>query len=330
MDAYFSKKKLLKVLFTVPFLITVLFIGEGLSKETYPERPVTVIVPWGAGGMTDSVTRAICKAVEKELGQSVIVENKAGGSGVIGLNYVLKSKPDGYTLVITTSSAYFMVPHTHGVPYTPKTDIVDIVPICKFDHGIAVRTDSPWKTYEDVLKYAKENPGKFTYSCAGVGVTQHIAMERISIKEGIKWTMVPFKSGAEAVTALLGGHTDATAQGSLELLPSINAGKLKLLLSLNDFRWKSVPDAPMILERGYDFYAWSFISVLGPKGLPEPIRQRLEDAFNKAKKDPSFVEVMNQFKIEASSMSGKEHGVFWRSKYDEMGKIVETLGLKGK
>ena len=142
--------------------------------------------------------------------------------------------------------------------------------------------------------------------------------------------MVPFKSGAEAVTACLGGHTDGVSQGSLEMLPHVNAGKLRFLLSLNDFRWKSVPNAPNILEKGYDFYAWSFISVLGPGGLPEPIRQKVEDAFDKAKKDPSFVAVMNQFKIEASTMSGKEHGLFWRSKYDEMGKLLETLGLTKK
>jgi tripartite-type tricarboxylate transporter receptor subunit TctC len=328
MYTYFSK--LLRIVPIVIFMVIGLWIYNGLSSETYPDRPVTMVVPWGAGGMTDSIARAICKAAEKELGQVIVVENKAGGSGVIGLNYVLNSKPDGYTLVMTTTSSYFMVPYTHGVPYKPLTDITDIVPICKFDFGLAVRSDSSWNTYEDVIKYAKNNPGKFTYATAGVGVTQHICLERIAIKEGIKWTMVPFKSGAEAVTACLGGHTDGVSQGSLELLPYINARKLRFLLSLNDFRWKSVPNVPNILEKGYDFYAWSFISVLGPKGLSEAIRQKVEDAFSKAKKDPSFVEIMNKFKIEASTMSGKEHASFWRSRYDEMGKVLDALGLKKK
>jgi tripartite-type tricarboxylate transporter receptor subunit TctC len=330
MHGYFLKGESLKVIFVVLLLLTPLFLETAVAKEVYPDRPITAVVPWGAGGMTDSVARAISKAAEKELGQTIIIENKAGASGVIGLNYVLKAKPDGYTVVITTSSAYFMVPHSHGVPFNPLTDVNDIVPICKFDHGLAVRSDSRWKTYEDVVKYAKENPNKFTYSCAGVGVTQHICMERMAIKEGIKWTMVPFKSGAEAVAAILGGHTDGTAQGSLEILPHINSGKVKLLLSLNDFRWKGAPEAPTILEKGYSFYAWSFISVLGPKGLPEPIKQKLEEAFTKARRAPSFVDVMNQFKIEASTMTGKEHAEFWRSRYAEMGKLIEDLGLKGK
>lgn len=330
MYGYFLKGKFVKVIFMVPLFLRLLFIEAAVAKEAYPDRPITVVVPWGAGGMTDAIARAICKASEKELGQTIIVENKAGASGVIGLNYVLKAKPDGYTLVITTSSAYFMVPHSHGVPFNSLTDVNDIVPICKFDLGFAVRSDARWKTYEDVVKYAKENPNKFTYSCAGVGVTQHICMERMAIKEGMKWTMVPFKSGAEAVAAILGGHTDGTAQGPLELLPYINSGKLKLLLSLNDSRWKGAPEAPSILEKGYNFYAWSFVSLLGPKGLPEPIKQKLEEAFTKAKKDPSFVDVMNQFKIEASTMTGKQHAEFWRSRYAEMGNLIETLGLKGK
>lgn len=330
MYTYFSKTMLLKTMSMVIFSITALFIGNGLSKEIYPDKPITVVVPYGAGGMTDAVARPICKAAEKELGQPILVENKPGAAGVIGMNYVLKSKPDGYTLVITTSSCYFLVPHSRDVPFNSLTDVTDIAVISKFQHGLAVRSDSRWNTYEDVIKYAKENPGKFTYACAGIGVTQNICLERIALKEGIKWTSVPFKSGAESVTACLGGHTDAVSEGPTDLLPHIRGGKLKLLLSLNDFRWPGAPNVPNILEKGYNFYAWSFISLLGPKGLPEPIRQKLEDAFNKAKRDPSFIKVMDQFGVEASPMSGKEHGEFWRSRYDEMGKVVEALGLKGK
>lgn len=328
MYAYFLKKNCL--IFMLVFLITALFIGPGSSKADYPDRSITVVVPWGAGGMTDSVTRAICPVAEKHLGQSIIVENKSGASGVIGMNYVLKSKPDGYTLTINTSSAYFSVPQHRSVPFNSKEDITDICPIAKFNHGLAVRTDSPWKTYEEVIDYAKNNPGKFIYACAGIGVTQHIVMERIAKKEGIKWTNVPFKSGSEAVTACLGGHTKGVTQGSLEVVPYIRSGDLRLLLSLNDTRWPSVPDVPCMPEKGYDFYGWSFITLLGPKGLPEPIIQKLESAFKKAKKDPSFIKVLEKFGVEVLDMSGKEHGKFWRARYDGWGKLLKDLGLFGK
>lgn len=330
MHAQLPKKGLLRILLIVPFLIIVLLSGRGFSAEIYPDRPITIVCPWGVGGMTDLTTRAISIPAEKEFGQPIIVENKAGAGGVIGLNSALKSKPDGYTLVLTTSSSYLLIPHMREVPYNPITDITDIAPIVQFDFGLAVRSESPWKSYEDVIKYARENPGKFTYSTAGVGNTQHIFLERIAKKEGIKWTQIPFKSGAEAVTACLGGHADAVSQGSLEMLPHINSGKLRFLISLNNFRWGGVPNVPTIVEKGFGDYAWSFMTLLGPKGIPEPIRQKIEDVFTNAKKSPSFVKVLNQYKIEALNMSGKEHGAFWRSKYEEMGKILKDAGLAGK
>ncbi len=160
-----------------------------------------------------------------------------------------------------------------------------------------------------------------------MGVTQHICMERIAMKEGIKWTMVPFKSGGESVMACLGGHTDAIVQGSIDELPHIKAGKLKLLLVLNDSRWPDSQSTPHILEKGYDFYALSYISFYGPKGLPEPIRQKLEDAFKKAMRRPSFTDVMKQFQVESAYLSGKEYSAHWRSRYEEMGRVIKAIGL---
>jgi tripartite-type tricarboxylate transporter receptor subunit TctC len=331
MRTQMPKKELLKILFIVPFLMIVCLSGRSFSAETYPDRPITLVVPWGVGGTTDLIARSISPSAEKEFGQPIIILNKGGAAGVVGLNYALKSKPDGYTLVLTTTSSYLLVPHMRAVPYNPLTDITDIAPIVQFDFGLCVRSDSAWKSYEDVIKYARDNPGKFTYATAGIGNTQHIFLERIAKKEGIKWTQIPFKSGAEAVTACLGGHADAVSQGSLAMLPHVNAGKLRFLISLNNYRWGALPNVPTIVEKGSDSYAWSYMTVLGPKGIPEPIREKIEDVFNKAKKSPSFVKVLNQYKIEAiNNMSGKEHGLFWRSKYDEMGKMLKDAGLAAK
>lgn len=312
-------------LFGVIFVLTV-FVRSSLSQPAYPNRPITVVVPWTAG-MTDTVARIVSKAAEKELGQPIIIENKAGASGSIGLNYVLKSKPDGYTLGTPVTSLFIIVPHQRKVPYNPLTDSTDITTLAKYNYGLAVKADAPWNSYEEVVKYAKENPGKFTYSTAGIGITQHICMERMAMKEGIKWTVVPFKSGGEAALACLGGHTDAVVQGSVDENPHIKAGKLKLLLVLDDKRWPASPNVPSILEKGYDFYSWSYIVLVGPRGLREPIRQKLEGAFNKAKRDPSFLDALNKFQVEAGDLSGKAHSELWRPKYDEMGKVIKSLGL---
>jgi tripartite-type tricarboxylate transporter receptor subunit TctC len=322
------KRSSASVLFIVFFSISAWLAGAGLAQESYPNRAVTMVVPWGPGGMSDTITRTFAKAAEKILGQPIIVENKAGGGGSIGVNYALKAKPDGYTLGIPQTSAYIIHPHMKKLPYHPLTDAVDILPITDTLMGIGVRADAPWNTFEDVVAYARNNPGKFTYAHAGIGSVQHICMERIAMEEGIKWTQVPFKSGLESTVACLGGHTDAVAQTSIEMLPHLKAGKLKFLLSLSDERWPDYPTIPNVLARRYNFWAIAITGINAPRGLPEPILRKLEEGFIKARKDPAFRESMENFKVKICTMSGKEYSNLWRSKYDEMGRVIKILGIQ--
>jgi tripartite-type tricarboxylate transporter receptor subunit TctC len=325
---YSRRRNLVKAFFIVASLITNLLAGDGLAQEPYPNRPITVIDPWGPG-MSNTIARFVCKAAEKELGQAMIIESKPGAGGSIAMNYILKARPDGYTLGTPMTSAYIIHPHLRQVQYNPF-DSVDITTIFKYPIGLAVRIDAPWKTFEEILAYARKNPGKFTYSTAGVGVVQHIVMEQIAMQETIKWTQIPFKSGGEAVAACLGGHTDAVAQGPVDELPHLNAGKLKLLLTLGDSRWPDYPDIPNILEKGFNFYSMSYMCLNAPKGVPESIIKRLEAAFNKAKKDPFFLKKLEEFHVPVSNLNGKEYSDLWRSKYDEMGRIIKALGLQEK
>ncbi len=311
------------------FMFVAIFFATSVLAEPYPTRSITMVVPW-ATGMTDTMIRVISKSAEKELRQPIIVENKTGGSGAIGTNYVLKSEPDGYTILGTTMAPYFVVPHLRKVPYDPIKDICDILGIYNYNFGLAVKTEAPWNSFEDILKYAKENPGKFTYATPGAGTTQHLIMERIGLKERIKWRMIPFKSGGETVLSVLGGHVDGVIQGTVETLPHLKAGKLKLILVLDDKRWPDVPNVPCILEKGYDFYAWNYTAILGPKGLPELIRQKLEDGFKKAMSDPLFLDAVSKFKIDAKFISGREYSKLWRSEYAKTGDLVKALGLKEK
>jgi tripartite-type tricarboxylate transporter receptor subunit TctC len=191
--------------------------------------------------MGDTVTRVLCKNAEKELGQPIVIETKPGAAGAIGINYVVQSKPDGYTIGMAVTSNYIVNPHIRKLSYGTLTAITDILAVCKYNFGLAVKAGSQWNTYEDVIAYARANPGKFTYACAGVGVIQHITMERIAMKDGIKWTVVPFKSGGEAVVGVLGGHADAAVQGSVDLLPHLKSGKLKMLLVMDNKRWPDYP-----------------------------------------------------------------------------------------
>ena len=301
----------------------------GSAQGTYPDRPITVINTWGAG-MSDTVARIICRIAEKDLGQPVIVENKPGAGGAIGANYALKAKPDGYTLGVPMSSAYIVLPHIRNLQYNPLTDAVDITTIFKYNFGLAVKADAPWKSFEEVIDYARKNPGKFTYATAGVGVTQHITMEQMAMKLGIKWTQVPFKSGSEAVVACLGGNTDAVVQGSVDELPHVGVGKLRILLTLEDKRWPDLPNVPTIMEKGFNFFAMSYMGLAAPKGTPEPIVRKLGEVFNKAKKDPSFIESLKKFHVDVGDLNGEEYSKLWRSKYEEMGKVIKALGLSEK
>lgn len=312
-------------------LIGVLLVISSFPKDTsgqtsFPARPITMIIESGAGGMADTMTRLLCKAAEKELGQPIVCENKPGGGMTIAKNYVVKSEPDGYTIGVSTTATNINIPHMRDLPYNVHTDQRDIATYFKYTHALCVKADAPWKTFEDVLAYAKQNPGKFTYATAGVGVTQHIVMERIAMKQGIKWSMVPFKSGSEAVVACLGGHTHAVAQGPADVIPHIEAGKLKLLLALNDNRWPISPNIPTVLEK-YGFFGMNYQSIYGPRGIPDHAAEKLENAFKKAVSNPSFVEGAKTLQVVIFYMSGKDYDKFWRSHYDEMGKVVRDLGL---
>jgi tripartite-type tricarboxylate transporter receptor subunit TctC len=313
--------------FLITFLLSSgLLSGTGVSQENYPDRPITMVIPFSPG-MYDTVNRVLCKAAEKELGQPIIVENKPGSIGVVGMSYVFRSTPDGYTLCPVATGTYIQYPFMMDVPYDPFKDITDICGVFKFSQGLAVKSDSPWKTFEDLIAYAKKNPGKFTYASSGIGGTQHIAMEWIAKKEGIRWRMVPFKSGGDAAMAALGGHTDGFVAGGGDIIPLVKAGKMRFLLGLNDFRWPDFPDVPNMAEKGYGFFALTYIGIAGPKGIPDAIRQKLENVFKVAVKDPTFLKVLKQNGLLPQFMSGEEFTEHWKSRYDEMKKLIMGLGL---
>ena len=325
-----SKNRVSKLFLVVIFLFTALFVKDGLSAEIYPDRPITIVLGWGSGGMHDTLIRLLSRAAEKELGQPIINENKAGASGVIAQNYVCKSKPDGYTLGSTITGTYIVQPQIRKTPYDPFTDVTNIMTYAKYNNGVCVRPDAPWNSIEDLIAYSKSNPGKFTYAHPGVGMMPHIVLEHFTMKEGIKWVGVPFKSGPEGVNAALGGHVDGVVMGSRDLLPHIKAGKLKLLFIISDTRWPEVPNVPTILEKGHEFYMLSYMDVYGPKGLPETIRGKLETVFKNAIKDRSFQDILKEYHIEEAYLSGKEYSEKWRAMYPAMGKILNTLGLVEK
>ena len=322
------KKNTLRTVAVFLFIfIAFLFAGNTLQAQSYPSKPITLFIPWPAGGATDLMARALCEPTSKALGQPILVVNKPGGATSIALVQVMQSPPDGHILGYITGSG-IMMPHLQNLPYDVNRDFAPIMRFIEFSTlGIIVRADSQWKTLKDLIEYARANPGKLKYTSPAVGNPNHIAMESLAKEAGIKWVHVPSKSGAEIITALLGGHLDFAAT-SPEWKPHVLAGKLRLLATLGEKRSGTFLDTPTLIDLGYKTYAPSFGGLIGPKGLPQPIVDKLHKTFKEAMNDPNFQKTCKQFDVDPSYNSPEGLAKDIRDLSALYGKFVQEYGLK--
>ncbi len=301
------------------------------AQDTYPSKPITMIIGWSAGAQADVLLRLLAQGMSKELNdQPIVVVNKPGAAGLLGLEAVKQAKPDGYTLGFSVSSNYLLAPFLNKEAAGMLEASTQIACFFDYQFGLVVRSDAPWKTWNEFRDYAKRNPGKVNYATSGIGTTQHIIFERIAEKEGIKWTHIAYKGGNETIQGLVGGHIDAAIQGPGDTVSFLREGRLRMLMSLNDTRWEAAPNVPTILESGYDFSAFSKACIHGPKGLPEPIRAKLEAAAEKVIKDPNsaYAEKARSLQVAAIYMGGREYTKAIEDRVEGFGKIIATLGLK--
>jgi tripartite-type tricarboxylate transporter receptor subunit TctC len=304
-------------------------ISRLARAQDYPTRPVTLIVPWPAGGTTDVALRALATATEKYLGQSIVVENRAGASGTLGpANMAATAKPDGYT-ISQLPITVFREPFMTKTSFDPARDFTYIIGLTGYTFGVVVRSDAPWKTFAELLAAAKANPSTITYGTAGAGTTPHITMEQIAKQQGVKLVHVPFKGSAETTTALLGGHIDAVAD-STGWAPQVNDGKFRLLVSWGATRTKNWPTVPTLKEVGIDMVSNSPYGLGGPKGMAPGIVKVLHDAFRKGLDDPSNVAAMTQLDQEPFYLSSEDYRAFAMQQIAQEKRMVEDLQLRGQ
>ena len=259
--------------------------------QSFPTRPITLICPWSAGGPTDLHLRKVAELASKHLGQNVIIENRPGGSGMNGPTTMAKTaKPDGYTLSQLTITA-FRVPHMQKVEWDPLADFSYIIGVAGYTFGIVVKADSPLKSFEDLIAYAKANPGKLSYATPGNGTSLHLAMEEIGSKAGVYFLHVPFKGQADGAAALMGGHVMAQVD-STGWARQVDAGTFRLLATLGERRTRW--NAPTVKELGIDTVSTSPYGFVGPKGMAPELVKRLHDAFKLAIDDPENLKVLQQ------------------------------------
>src|SRR6478672_1248691 len=307
----------------------VLAMSVDAGAENFPARPVTLIVPWPAGGSTDVGMRALAGAAEKHLGQSIVVENRPGGSGTLGPGQMAATaKPDGYTIAQIPITV-FRFPFMTKTTFDPATDFTYIIGVSGYTFGVVVRDDAPWKTFPDLTADAKANPGKINYGTPGAGTSLHITMEQIARQQGIKWTHVPFKGNAESNTALLGGHIDvvADATGWGEL---VNAGKFRLLVTWGASRTRNWPDVPTLREVGIDLVSNSPFGLGGPAGLDPKVVGVLHDAFKKGLGEPSYATAIANLDQESFYLSSTDYQKFATQQIDEARRFIAELGLGPK
>ena len=312
------------------FSIIVLLIYPGFAFGVdYPTKSINLLIPYAPGGVTDQTAKCLAEIVRESLGQPVVTINKAGGGGIIAQSIAAKERPDGYTLAITSDTAFTQIPQMRDVAYDPLKDFEFIIGHMQNPGGIVCRADSPWKSMKDLITYSKQNPGKVSYGCAGTGGASHIATELILIKEDIKWRMVPFEGTAKLTPAVLGGHVDIGCSDFPVWKGLIKAGELRPL-AVEGILKEEYPGVPAFEEVGYEAPMGASFGIIAPKGTPAPIIKKLHDIFKKAMEDPRYVALCEKIGASKVYSSGEEYFRKIKEQYEVRGKVLDKLGLKKK
>ncbi len=309
--------------------LAVLAVPMLALADTYPSKPITLIVPWPAGGSTDRHMRTLAEIAGKQLGQNIIVENKPGGGGTIGPGTMARTaKPDGYTIA-QFPMGMLRMPHMQKTAWHPIDDFSFIIGVSGYTFGFTVRADSPYKTFKEYIEAARKSPGKIDYGSTGIGTSPHLLMEEIADNAKVELNHVPFKGNADMQQALLGGHvmaqSDATGWDKY-----VDGGQMRLLVTFGEERTKRWPEVPTAKELGYGVVSQSPYGLVGPKGMDPAIVKVLHDAFRKAMDDPKHLEVLAQLNQATWYRSGPEYAKWATETFARDKKLIERLGLAAK
>jgi tripartite-type tricarboxylate transporter receptor subunit TctC len=297
------------------------------AQGKFPDRPIRLIIPWAAGGPADAGFRILAQSVSKKLGQQVIVDNKAGASGIMGAMALQEAKPDGYTISQMHMSVLRQPLLNKQLTYNPINDLTYILQITGFVMGVVVKADAPWKTLPELLAYAKAKPGKLNWGTLGIGSTQHLAMERVGIAQGgLSWTHAPYRGTADTLRALLGGEIDFASEAS-GWAPMVQAGQLRLLAVFTAERAKRFPDVPTVKELGIDVVIDSPGGLIGPKGMDPAVVAVLADAFRAAAQEPEHLKFLENMDQPLILLDGPAYKAAMARTYEEEKELLHRLNL---
>jgi tripartite-type tricarboxylate transporter receptor subunit TctC len=321
--------KTLRIALGTALLTSIALTGGAFAQASYPDKPITMIVPFPPGGVADTVGRPVAEALARELGQTVVVENRAGAGGATGIGAAARAPADGYTLLMSLSSISILPEADKILGRKPQFTLDQFKPIARFTADptvLVVRADAPWKTLAEFVADLKTKPGKYNYGSSGNYGTMHVPMEMLKGSAGISVTHIPYTGAGPAVLALLGGQVDALSTGPASVLAQIKAGKLRALAHWGDKPLSSMPEVPSLKQQGQpvQFAQWSALFV--PAGTPDAIVQKLRAAAKKVATDPAVVQTINRAGSPIEYLDAPEFQAYWEADAKLMTEAVRRIG----
>lgn len=302
-----------------------MLLGAAVHAADYPTKQIELVVPFSAGGGTDLVSRAFADTAKKYLSEPMGVVNKTGGGGAVGLTDIATARPNGYKIGMGASEID-MLPHMGLVAF--KAD--DFTPIARLNaepSAISVNADSPWKTYEEFMAYAKANPGKIRIGNSGTGAIWHLAAEALAEKTGVKFSHVPYDGANPAITALLGGHIEAVTVSPAEVVNHVKAGKIRLLAVMADQRSPAFDQVPTLKEKGVDLTIMTWRGIMVPKKTPQNIVNVLREASKQTAGDPAFKEALTKMNLTLAYLDAPEFKAFVAKDNQFFKELMTKLGI---
>ena len=305
-------------------------IAQQVGAQSWPARPIRLVVPFPPGGAVDAYARIVQARVAEQLGQIIVIENRGGAGGMIGTDLVAKAAPDGYTLLVGNIAAMAMnVGVYSSMPYDPVRDLTPIMHTVDVNYALVVHPSVQAKSVAELVTFARANPGKLSYGSAGAGSAPHLATELLKLRAGIDMVHVPYKGGGPMVADLLGGQIGLAIGDQANLMPQVKAGKLRVLGVGSARRSAIYPDIPTIAEAGYPGYeAGAWQGLAGPAGLPPDIARRLNDTFAKVMAMPDVRERLIGAGLEPVGGSAEDFARFIRAEITKWTKVAKEVGAR--